>query len=301
MSALRGAADGGCGPLTPGTIPGLPGRRSCTPPMTIALIVIAVLVVLLLVYLIAVYNGLIRRRNQIENAWAQIDVQLKRRLDLIPNLVETVKGYASPRARDPRRRDQGPQRGDAAPVTPDDQAAADNQLTGALRQVFALSEAYPDLKANQNFLALQEELTATEGRIAYAWQFYNDSVLKYNNKLAAVPHGRSSPNAEVRRARVLRGRRGRPEPCRPSSSDARDAAAATSLGAARPMFEQIGSNKRRTVALIAAFVLILAARRAPSPGYLAGFGLVGRSIAAGDLRRGWPSPRTGRRTRSRWP
>ena len=151
------------------------------------LIIVVIVVVLLLVYLIAAYNGLIRRRNQIENAWSQIDVQLKRRLDLIPNLVETVKGYAA-HERDTldaviRARNAAI----AAPDSPHAQAAAEGQLTGALRQLFALGEAYPDLKANQNFLALQEELTATEGRVAYARQFYNDSVLAYNNKLQQFP------------------------------------------------------------------------------------------------------------------
>jgi LemA protein len=155
--------------------------------MTIALIVIAVLVVLLIVYVIAAYNGLIRRRNQIENAWSQIDVQLKRRLDLIPNLVETVKGYAAHERETLDAVIKARNAAIAAPDTPHAQAEADNQLTGALRQIFALSEAYPDLKANQNFLALQEELTATEGRVAYARQFYNDSVLDYNNKLQQFP------------------------------------------------------------------------------------------------------------------
>ncbi len=154
--------------------------------MTIAIIVIVVLVVLLLLYVVATYNGLVRLRNRVENAWAQIDVQLKRRLDLIPNLVETVKGYAAHerqtldavvQARNAGLAAQGPQQ----------EAQADNQITGALRQLFALSESYPDLKANQNFLSLQEELTATEGRVAYARQFYNDSVLNYNNKIQSFP------------------------------------------------------------------------------------------------------------------
>jgi LemA protein len=155
--------------------------------MSVALIIIAVVVVLLVVYLIVAYNGLIRRRNQIENAWSQIDVQLKRRLDLIPNLVETVKGYAAHERETLDAVIKARNSAIAAPDTPHDQAAADTQLTGALRQVFALGEAYPDLKANQNFLALQEELTATEGRVAYARQFYNDSVLEYNNKLQQFP------------------------------------------------------------------------------------------------------------------
>ena len=160
--------------------------------------------------LIGMYNGLIRRRNQIDNAWAQIDVQLKRRLDLIPNLVETVKGYAAHERGTLEAVVQARNAAIAAPDTPQAQAQADNVLTGALRQVFALSEAYPDLKANQNFLALQEELTATEGRVAYARQFYNDSVLDYNNKIQQVPTVFIAKAGELRRARVLRGRRGRP-------------------------------------------------------------------------------------------
>ncbi|MDQ3468695.1 MAG: LemA family protein [Actinomycetota bacterium] len=155
--------------------------------MTVVLIVIAVVVVALIIYLIAAYNGLIRRRNQIENAWSQIDVQLKRRLDLIPNLVETVKGYAAHERETLDAVIKARNAAIAAPDTPGAQAEAQGQITGALRQLFALGEAYPDLKANQNFLALQEELTATEGRVAYARQFYNDSVLEYNNKLQQVP------------------------------------------------------------------------------------------------------------------
>ncbi|HEY3486356.1 MAG TPA: LemA family protein [Ilumatobacteraceae bacterium] len=150
-------------------------------------IVVIVLVVVLIIAGIAMYNGLIRSRNQIENAWSQIDVQLKRRLDLIPNLVETVKGYAAHERETLDAVIRARNAAIAAPSTPHDQANADNQLTGALRQLFALGEAYPDLKANQNFLALQEELTATEGRVAYARQFYNDSVLTYNNKLQQFP------------------------------------------------------------------------------------------------------------------
>jgi LemA protein len=127
-------------------------------------IVIVVVILLVIVYLVAAYNGLIRRRNQIENAWSQIDVQLKRRHDLIPNLVETVKGYAE-----------------------HEKSTLDAVIQARNAAVAALAEAYPDLKANQNFLALQEELSATEGRVAYARQFYNDSVLEYNNKLQQFP------------------------------------------------------------------------------------------------------------------
>jgi LemA protein len=150
------------------------------------LIIVLVLVVVVLLYLVAAYNGLIRRRNQIENAWSQIDVQLKRRHDLIPNLVETVKGYA---AHEKETLDAVIKARNAAvgASTPSTQAAAEGQLVAATRQLFALGEAYPDLKANQNFLALQEELSATEGKVAYARQFYNDSVLGYNNKLQQFP------------------------------------------------------------------------------------------------------------------
>ncbi len=148
--------------------------------------IIVALVVVVLGYVLITYNGFVAMRNRIENAWAQIDVQLKRRYDLIPNLVETVKGYASHeketldavvKARNVAMAADGPQ----------DQAAAENLISGALKSVFALSEAYPDLKANQNFLNLQEELTATEGRIAYARQFYNDTVFRYNTKVQTVP------------------------------------------------------------------------------------------------------------------
>ena len=152
----------------------------------IAVIIIVVVLVLVALYVIFSYNGLVGLRNRIENAWAQIDVQLKRRYDLIPNLVETVKGYASHEretldavieARNAGMNAQGPH----------DQAEAENQITGALKSLFALSEAYPDLKANQNFAQLQEELTGTEGRIAYARQFYNDTVYRYNTKIQSFP------------------------------------------------------------------------------------------------------------------
>lgn len=133
------------------------------------------------------YNGLVRARNVVKNAWSQIDVQLKRRLDLVPNLVETVKGYASHERATLEAVVEARNSALRAADTPEARATADNAVTGALRQLFALSESYPDLKANQNFLALQEELTATEGRVAYARQFYNDSVLRYHNKLESFP------------------------------------------------------------------------------------------------------------------
>lgn len=150
-------------------------------------IVIVVVIVVLLALVIGAYNGLIRRRNQIENAWSQIDVQLKRRLDLIPNLIETVKGYAAHERETLEAVISARNVAIQAPDTPEGQAGASNMLEGALGKLFALGEAYPDLKANQNFLQLQEELTATEGRVAYSRQFYNDSVLDYNNKLEQFP------------------------------------------------------------------------------------------------------------------
>ena len=153
----------------------------------IPLIIVLVIVVLLVIFAVVSYNGLVRLKNQVENAWSQIDVQLKRRIDLIPNLVETVKAYAAHERETLDAVVRARNAAIAAPDTPAGQAEANTQLTGALRQIFALSEAYPDLKANQNFLALQEELTATEGRVAYARQFYNDSVLGYNNKLQSFP------------------------------------------------------------------------------------------------------------------
>ena len=128
-------------------------------------VVVLIVIVALVIYLIVAYNGLIRRRNQIENAWSQIDVQLKRRLDLIPNLVETVKGYAAHEKETLDAVISARNAAVAAPDTPAAQAKAEGALTGTLRQLFALGEAYPDLKANQNFLALQEELSSTEGRV----------------------------------------------------------------------------------------------------------------------------------------
>ena len=152
----------------------------------VALIVVVVLVVLIGIYLMVSYNGLVSLRNKIENAWAQIDVQLRRRYDLIPNLVETVKGYAS-HERETLDAVVKARNAGISAAGPHDQAEAENQISGALRQLFALSEAYPDLKANQNFGQLQEELTGTEGRIAYAWQFYNDTVYRYNTKIQSFP------------------------------------------------------------------------------------------------------------------
>ena len=150
-------------------------------------VLIGIAVVLIILFA-GNYNSLVRLRNQVKNAWAQIDVQLKRRHDLIPNLVETVKGYAAheretleavTNARNLAQRAVG--------TGVDAQSKAEGELSGALSRLLAVVERYPDLKANQNFLALQEELTSTENKIGFSRQFYNDSVLRYNNKTQMFP------------------------------------------------------------------------------------------------------------------
>jgi LemA protein len=152
----------------------------------VAVIVIVVIVVLIGLFFWLGFNGLVKRRNQVDNAWSQIDVQLKRRHDLIPNLVETVKGYAAHERGTFEAVTQARANAISA-QTPADQAQAENVLSGALKSLFAVAEAYPDLKANQNFLNLQEELTASEDRVAYARQYYNDSVLSYNTQIQRFP------------------------------------------------------------------------------------------------------------------
>jgi LemA protein len=148
--------------------------------------VVVGIVALLILIFIATYNRLVAYRNRIDNAWSQIDVQLRRRYDLIPNLVNTVKGYAAHEKQIFENVAAARSAGISAKTVPE-QAQAENQITQALRQLFAVVENYPDLKANQNFLSLQEELTATEGRIAFARQFYNDTVLTYNNSVQQFP------------------------------------------------------------------------------------------------------------------
>ena len=154
----------------------------------IVVIVILVIVVLAVLFFVLAYNGIIRLRNRVDQAWSQIGVQLERRHDLIPNLVETVKGYAAHERQTLEAVTQARTNAVAAGQQgPEQQAQAENVLTGALRQLFAVAEAYPDLKANQNFLNLQEELTATEDRIAYSRQYYNDSVQQFNTKIQTFP------------------------------------------------------------------------------------------------------------------
>ena len=149
----------------------------------------AIIIILILIFA-GTYNGLVGLRNQVKNAWAQIDVQLKRRYDLIPNLVETVKGYAAHERQtfeavtNARNLAQSLS-GGAASVG--ERAKAEGELSSALSRLLAVVENYPQLKANQNFLALQEELTSTENKISFARQFYNDSVLRYNNKTQMFP------------------------------------------------------------------------------------------------------------------
>ncbi len=150
------------------------------------LVFLLVLVGLIILLSVGIYNNLITLRNRAENAWAQVDVQLRRRYDLIPNLVETVKGYAKHEREVFERVTEARTRAINA-STVGEQSQAENMLTGALKSLFAVVENYPELKANQNFLLLQEELAGTESKIAFARQFYNDSVMKYNIRLQVFP------------------------------------------------------------------------------------------------------------------
>ena len=150
--------------------------------MWIALIII----VLLVIWIISIYNGLIKSRQKVDNAWSQIDVQLQRRFDLIPNLVETVKGYMTHES-DTLAKVTELRTAWAGAKTVDEKAKLDNELSKTLKTIMAVAEAYPDLKANQNFESLQNELTETEDKISYSRQFYNDTVTKYNTKLELFP------------------------------------------------------------------------------------------------------------------
>ena len=146
-----------------------------------------IFIALVLFWVVVVYNGLVVLKNRVKNAWAQIDVQLKRRCDLIPNLIETVKGYAAHESATlenvVKARQQAINVGDNVK----NRAEAENALSGTLKSLFAVAENYPDLKANQNFMQLQEELTSTENKISFARQFYNDAVMAYNNKKEMFP------------------------------------------------------------------------------------------------------------------
>lgn len=148
--------------------------------------IVLILIAVIVFYLIALYNRLIRLRNQTDNSWHQIDVQLQKRADLVPNLVETVKGYAAHERAVFENVTQARSQWQKA-TTVGEKAQATNMLTGALKSLFAVAENYPELKANQNFLMLQEELAGIESKIAYARQFYNDSTMSYNNAQQTFP------------------------------------------------------------------------------------------------------------------
>lgn len=148
--------------------------------------IIVVLAVIVIGWLVGMYNRLVRTRNEVDNAWSQIDVQLKRRHDLIPNLIETVKGYMT-HERETLEKVTEARNAALQASGVKEQAQAESVLTQALSGLRVQVEAYPDLKANQNFLALQEELTSTENRISFARQYYNDQVLQYNNQIQMFP------------------------------------------------------------------------------------------------------------------
>lgn len=145
-----------------------------------------IVVVVFFIFAVTIYNRLVKLRNRCDNSWAQVDVQLRRRYDLIPNLVETVKGYAKHEREVFEKVTEARSKAINA-GTVKEQGQAENMLTGALKSLFAVVENYPELKANQNFLMLQEELAGTEGKIAYARQFYNDMVMKFNVKQQVFP------------------------------------------------------------------------------------------------------------------
>lgn len=148
--------------------------------------IVLIILVVLVVIGVSLFNRITVLENRIKNAWAQVDVQLKRRNDLIPNLLETVKGYATHEREVFTKVTEARQQSMQASSV-QEQAAAENQMNAALGRLFAVAEAYPELKANQNFMALQTELSETEDKIAYARQFYNDSVLQFNNAIQTIP------------------------------------------------------------------------------------------------------------------
>lgn len=150
------------------------------------MVIFIIVVLVVLVIAVSMYNGLVQSRNKVKNAWSQIDVQLQRRFDLIPNLVEAVKGYME-HEKETLTKVTELRTSWANATTINEKANLDNQLSGALKTIMAVSENYPELKANQNFSELQEELRSTENKISYARQFYNDSVTMYNTKLEVVP------------------------------------------------------------------------------------------------------------------
>lgn len=152
----------------------------------IAFFVLLGIIVVIVVWIIGIYNSLVGLRNRVKESWAQVDVQLKRRFDLIPNLMETVKGYMS-HERETLEAVTKARTAVSGAGDMESRMAAEAGLTGALGRLFAVSEAYPDLKASTNFLALQEELTSTENKISFARQFYNETVMNFNNKVQMFP------------------------------------------------------------------------------------------------------------------
>ena len=148
--------------------------------------IVLVVLVLILVYVISTYNSLVQLRNRVRDQWSQIDIQLKRRFDLIPNLVETVKGYASHEEETLKGVIEARNKYQSA-NTPEEALKADTELTKSISKLFALAEAYPELKANEGFLSLQNDLKDTEDKISYARQFYSDTVLRYNNQIQVFP------------------------------------------------------------------------------------------------------------------
>ena len=151
-----------------------------------ALLIILIIVVAIIGFVVSIYNGLVKSKMKVENAWSQIDVQLQRRFDLIPNFVETVKGYMS-HEKETLEKVTELRTSWANATTVKDKAELDGQLSSALKTIMAVSENYPDLKANQNFMQLSEELRNTENKIAFSRQFYNDTVTMYNTKLQVFP------------------------------------------------------------------------------------------------------------------
>ena len=151
-----------------------------------ALWIILIIVVAVIGFVISIYNGLVKSKMKVENAWSQIDVQLQRRFDLIPNFVETVKGYMS-HEKETLEKITELRTSWANASSVNDKIEIDNQISSALKTIMAVSENYPDLKANQNFMQLSQELTNTENKISFSRQFYNDTVTIYNTKLQAFP------------------------------------------------------------------------------------------------------------------
>jgi LemA protein len=152
-----------------------------------SIIVVLVIGIVAALWVIGAYNGLVRGRNEVKNAWSSIEVQLKRRYDLIPNLIETVKGYAGHERQTLEAVVNARQQAISFAGSVADKAKVENALSSSLRSLFALAEAYPQLKANENFLSLQEELAATENKIGFARQYYNDAAMRYKNRVEVFP------------------------------------------------------------------------------------------------------------------